>query len=139
MVTTLGFSIRVELAHHCQGQLPIVMLVRLFSMRFTPTNPLLEYMWSDDFRQWNQTQSHGEKCRLQTMPEPMIQSIDHFFPYFVLFYGALVTFMLEIPLIRDLASKQKSDAFQQLLMRREFALTCLIVGSLWSLQNLWIL
>lgn len=34
MITTLGFSILVELAHHCQGQSPILMLVGLFFLHF---------------------------------------------------------------------------------------------------------
>ena len=138
MVTTLGFSIRVELAHHCQGQLPIVLLVRLFSMSFTPTNPFIQYRRGQKFRQRNQTQSHVENDRLIFMPISFLHSFDAIFPYFVFFYGAFITFVLEIPVIRDLAAKQETYAFQQLLMRREFALTCLIVGCLWTLQNMWL-
>ncbi len=73
------------------------------------------------------------------MPTPTLHSIDFIFPYFVFFYGAFITFVLEIPVIRDLAAKQQSQAFHALLLRREFALTCLIIGALWTLQNIWLL
>jgi hypothetical protein len=71
------------------------------------------------------------------MPTSFVHTLDHFFPFLVFFYGAFITFALEIPVIRDLAAKQSAKSFQQLLMRREFALTCLILGALWTLQNIW--
>lgn len=34
MITTLGFSVQAELAHHRQGQSPNLMLVGLFFLHF---------------------------------------------------------------------------------------------------------
>ena len=40
MITTLGFSVRAELAHHRQGQSPILMLVGLFFLQLPETRTL---------------------------------------------------------------------------------------------------
>jgi len=67
------------------------------------------------------------------------QQIDLIFPYFVFAYGALLTFVLNVPWLVDLADKRlPPDMVGPMKAHRGLALICLIVGGLWSLQNLWV-
>lgn len=67
-----------------------------------------------------------------------VHTLDLLFPYFVFAYGALVTLVLNIPFLVELAEHRlPSELGRQLLAHRWLALVCLVVGALWSLQNLW--
>ncbi len=66
-----------------------------------------------------------------------ISEIDLLFPFFVFAYGALVTFVLHIPALIQLAEERLPPAMlTQIQAHRHLAFICLFVGSLWSLQNL---
>jgi hypothetical protein len=67
-----------------------------------------------------------------------LQYLDFIFPFFVLAYGALLTFVLHIPALEKLAETRLPQNFnQQLQAHRVLALVCLVVGAFWSLQNIW--
>jgi hypothetical protein len=68
-----------------------------------------------------------------------IQTLDLIFPFFVFAYGALVTFVLNLPVLMDLAERRLPGTLvQQLAAHRILALVCLVAGAVWSLQNLWL-
>lgn len=64
--------------------------------------------------------------------------LDWIFPFFVLGYGALVTLMLSFePLVKRGSQVVPEAMWSQLMNHRILALICLVVGGLWSLQNIW--
>ena len=66
------------------------------------------------------------------------QELDFIFPFFVLAYGALLTFVLNVPALMKLAEERfPLPLLKQLNMHRGLALVCLVIGSIWSLQNIW--
>lgn len=66
------------------------------------------------------------------------QQLDFVFPFFVLGYGALMTFVLNLRPLAELAEKRlPAPLLQQMNMHRTFAIISLVVGALWSLQNIW--
>lgn len=67
-----------------------------------------------------------------------IKTLDFIFPFFVCFYGALVTFVLNCaPLVRIAEDRLPADILQQMRSHRALALFCLLLGALWSMQNIW--
>ena len=66
------------------------------------------------------------------------QKLDHFFPYFVFFYGVLVVFVLENKTLDSLGKARISTLYEGLQRHRALAWICLFVGGIWSLQNLWL-
>ena len=68
-----------------------------------------------------------------------IEKLDLLFPFFVFAYGGLMTFVLNNPDLMELAeNRMPHTVLQQMRGHRVLALICLGVGSLWSLQNLWL-
>jgi hypothetical protein len=68
-----------------------------------------------------------------------IHSLDLLFPFFVFAYGAMITFVLSMPRLMEIAEKRlPPDLLKQLEAHRWLAMVCLIVGAVWSLQNLWL-
>lgn len=71
----------------------------------------------------------------------MVSQLDYYFPFFVFFYGLVLTFVLEIPFFLKLAQKELPAFYDnyclQLQKHRKLAVFSLYVGGLWSLQNLW--
>jgi hypothetical protein len=66
------------------------------------------------------------------------KELDFLFPFFVLAYGALMTFVLNTPALMRLAEEKfPHELLQQMNMHRTLAVVCLVIGSLWTLQNLW--
>ncbi|MEZ4870825.1 MAG: hypothetical protein R2827_01005 [Bdellovibrionales bacterium] len=64
--------------------------------------------------------------------------IDQYFPYFIFFYGALITIVLNIPKLVEIAEERLSeDLLKQMQGHRILAVSCLCLGFFWSLQNLW--
>jgi len=64
--------------------------------------------------------------------------LDFIFPFFVLAYGALITFVLNVPALEKLSQqKLNQHMHNQLQLHRGIAMVCLVVGALWSLQNIW--
>jgi len=67
------------------------------------------------------------------------EKLDLLFPFLVFAYGAMVTFVLHTPLFSELAETRLPPAVcQQLKAHRGFGMFCLVLGSFWSLQNLWL-
>lgn len=67
------------------------------------------------------------------------EKLDLIFPFFVFAYGAVMTLVLNTPLLSELAETRLPYAMsQQLKAHRGLGLICLIVGGAWSLQNLWL-
>ncbi|MCB0412188.1 MAG: hypothetical protein KDD22_06650 [Bdellovibrionales bacterium] len=67
-----------------------------------------------------------------------IQTLDWIFPFVVLGYGAMATLALSLePYLQRQASRIPESYLRQLKGHRVMAFICLIVGGLWSLQNLW--
>lgn len=66
------------------------------------------------------------------------QEIDFIFPFIVLAYGSMMTFVLNSPRLMELAERRfPPDLLQQMKMHRALGLVSLVIGALWSLQNLW--
>ena len=53
------------------------------------------------------------------------------------FYGILVTFVLENKALRKIAAAREFAPMQGLVAHKGLAFICVVVGGLWSLQNLW--
>lgn len=66
------------------------------------------------------------------------EKLDLLFPFFVFGYGAVMTFVLHSPLLSELSERRLPAAMhQQLKAHRGLGFICLLVGGLWSMQNLW--
>ncbi len=66
------------------------------------------------------------------------QQIDFIFPFIVLGYGSLMTFVLNIRPLAELAERRlPPQLLQQMNVHRTFAVISLVIGALWSLQNIW--
>lgn len=64
--------------------------------------------------------------------------LDAIFPYLCFAYGALMTFTLNVPaLVRIADERLPEPMITQWKAHRGLAMTCLCVGALWILQNLW--
>lgn len=64
--------------------------------------------------------------------------LDFIFPFFVLAYGALMTLVLSLPALEKISEQRlPSHLHQQLQSHKLLGLICLVVGALWSLQNIW--
>ena len=68
-----------------------------------------------------------------------VEKLDLWFPFLVFAYGAIMTFTLHHPFFLDLADRRLPyTVAQQMKGHRGLGLVCLVVGGMWSLQNLWL-
>jgi hypothetical protein len=67
----------------------------------------------------------------------MISKLDYYFPFFVLFCGLVILFVLEVPHLVALAKKEMPDQLLAFEKHRKIAFVSVIVGGIWSLQNIW--
>lgn len=66
-------------------------------------------------------------------------SLDLFFPHFLLAYGAIMSLILNVPFFVALADQQLPPTITlQIRSHRMLAFVALVVGAFWSLQNLWL-
>jgi hypothetical protein len=66
-----------------------------------------------------------------------IHQLDFYFPFLVFAYGLLISIALQIPALLKIADDRLPRHFvTQLKGHSALAWICLIVGSLWSLQNI---
>ena len=66
------------------------------------------------------------------------KEIDMIFPFVVFAYGFVMTFVLHTPLFMEIADRRVPiQLIQQFKAHRILGLLSLVVGGLWSLQNLW--
>ena len=67
------------------------------------------------------------------------EKLDFIFPFIVLAYGAVMTFVLNTPLLAELAEERlPHNVVRQIKAHRGLGLFCLIAGSIWSMQNIWL-
>ncbi len=67
------------------------------------------------------------------------EKLDLLFPFLVAGYGAVMTLVLNTPLLVELAETRLPQALnQQIKGHRALAIFCLVAGGLWSLQNIWL-
>jgi hypothetical protein len=67
-----------------------------------------------------------------------IQTLDQIFPFVVFGYGAIVSLALHLPQLEKIAEQRfTQEIYQQMKTHRVLALVCLVIGALWSLQNIW--
>ena len=67
------------------------------------------------------------------------EKLDLIFPFFVFAYGAIMTFTLHHPKLQELAETRLPYAVaQQMKAHKSLGLICLVVGGMWSLQNIWL-
>lgn len=67
------------------------------------------------------------------------EKLDFLFPFFVLTYGAVMTLVLHHPVLVQLSEERLPYTVrQQMRAHRGLGLICLVIGGLWSVQNLWI-
>jgi hypothetical protein len=65
--------------------------------------------------------------------------LDRIFPYVIFCYGLIMTFILNSEFFLKLAEeKLPRPLYLNFMSHRLMGFICLIVGGLWSLQNLWI-
>lgn len=66
------------------------------------------------------------------------EQLDFIFPFFVLLYGAMMTFTLNHPKLMQLAEERiPGPMLIQFKAHRWLGLISLVLGGLWSLQNIW--
>lgn len=66
-----------------------------------------------------------------------VEQLDYYFPFLVFAYGLMISFVLQIPSLLKIADERMpKQMVNQLKAHSGLAFICLIVGSLWSLQNL---
>ena len=66
------------------------------------------------------------------------QRIDYLFPFVIFAYGFVVTVIVNTPFFVELADKKLPQYFKKQIMgHRALALICLLIGFVWTLQNLW--
>jgi hypothetical protein len=67
------------------------------------------------------------------------EKLDQIFPYICFVYGVLMTFTLSSPLLVRLAEERMpQNLVAQWRGHAAIAFVCLIVGSLWILETLWL-
>ena len=67
-----------------------------------------------------------------------VAQLDFYFPFIVWFYGLVMTLVLGNEYLMRLArNRLPLEQYQKFTAHKGLGLVCLIVGSLWSLQNLW--
>lgn len=65
-----------------------------------------------------------------------VKELDYFFPFIVFAYGVVITLLFQTGLVSLGRGRIPEALLQQLQSNRLLGLVCLIVGGLWSLQNL---
>ena len=67
------------------------------------------------------------------------KELDLLFPFVVLAYGLVMTFVLNSKVLMRLADEKfPPEMVTQMNTHRTLALIWLVIGALWSLQNIWI-
>ena len=67
-----------------------------------------------------------------------LAQLDFYFPFVVLAYGLIVTWLTQARWAIRALNKLPAETRDRFLGHRVLALLCLVVGSIWSLQNLWL-
>lgn len=84
------------------------------------------------------TGAADKRCRKAGIPMT-VRDLDAIFPWIVLLYGFVITFVLNQESLVTLAERRLDQTLlRNLQAHRGIAFVCLVVGGLWTLQNLWI-
>jgi hypothetical protein len=68
-----------------------------------------------------------------------LKELDFFFPFLIFVYGLLTTFVLSSPQLMTIAEERLApEMVNQFKTKRALGKFCLLLGGLWSLQNLWL-
>ncbi len=68
-----------------------------------------------------------------------LEKLDFIFPFVIFGYGALMTMVWSRPDLIKLGQNQLlGEIWAQIRPKRFLGLLCLVVGGLWSLQNIWL-
>lgn len=66
----------------------------------------------------------------------MLETIDLYFPFIVIFYGAVMTFICHSPYLLQIGQdKIPVRLMERFESHKTLGLICLAVGGLWSLQR----
>lgn len=65
------------------------------------------------------------------------QKLDFIFPFVVFFYGLLMVFVLENPVLARIGQERMGAAYANLTRHKNLAWVCFFVGGLWAAQNVW--
>jgi hypothetical protein len=65
------------------------------------------------------------------------QKLDFIFPFVVFFYGLLMVFVLENPVLVKIGEERMGQAFHNLMKHKNLGWVCFFVGGLWAAQNVW--
>ncbi len=67
------------------------------------------------------------------------QMLDFYFPFFVFLYGILMVLTLHNPFLMRLAKERFTEPLlKQFVAHHLLGWACLVIGFLWSLQNLFL-
>lgn len=64
-----------------------------------------------------------------------VQELDYYFPFVVTAYGLIVTWLTQAEWAQKAIERLPSDIQARFHGHKGLALICLLVGSIWSLQN----
>lgn len=68
-----------------------------------------------------------------------LSELDFMFPFIVFFYGFVMTILLNSNFFVQIAQEKLSaEMYVQYSSHKHLGFVCLVVGGLWSLQNLWL-
>ena len=67
-----------------------------------------------------------------------LQDLDFYFPFVVLTYGLIVTWLTQAGWAQAALERLPPDVQAQFVGHRGLALLCVLVGSIWGLQNLFL-
>lgn len=65
------------------------------------------------------------------------QMLDFYFPFFVFFYGFLILFVIENPVLARIGEERLGQAWTNLTRHRSIAWASFFVGGIWAVQNLF--
>lgn len=67
----------------------------------------------------------------------MVQEIDLYFPYLVLIYGAFMSLITSLPVLKERANESlNQELVQWFYGHRALGIVCFAIGGLWSFQRL---
>ena len=68
-----------------------------------------------------------------------LQQLDFYFPFIVMVYGLIMTLVLSSQTLMKIAETRLPAYFQQRFRAQQgLGMICLVVGTIWSLQNIWL-
>lgn len=67
-----------------------------------------------------------------------LQQLDFLFPFVVFAYGSVITATLNLPILHRIAKQNGyEEQWGRMQAHQSLAVCCVLIGGLWSLQNLW--